>query len=158
MSQLAVCLVEFLAFLGVPYLRALKKFIQSAIIQLQIAEGELIAQLALTQSASTAINKAVGVATLVANEVQNILGGLPLGTFQECAAASVMVGTLRSSFDSVLDFYEETLNGANRVRAFTDVQTLARSQIDDQIAYLQNLNDQIDVIIVNLLIQQANNV
>lgn len=157
MSQLAVCLVEFLAFLGVPYLKLLKAFISSCITQLRIAEGELVSQLAFTKAASTAIEEAIGIAQVIANDVENTIGGLPLGVFQDCQPVSQLVGTLRGSFDSVLGFYDESLNEANRIRAFTDLQSIATAQIDEQITYLENLNDQIDVIILNLLRQQAAN-
>jgi len=156
MSQLAVCLVEFLAFLGIPYLKQLQRFIALAILQLRAAEEEIISQLVLTKAASEAVNTAIGVAQLVANEVENTLGGLPLGAFQDCVAAAEMVGTLRDSFATVLDYFDEITNQANRIRAFADVQGFLLPLIDEQIAYLENLNSEIDVIILDELKKQAN--
>ncbi len=155
MSQLAVCLVEFLIFLGIPYLRQLQKFIALALLQLRAAKEEALANVALTQAQSEVVNQALGVAQLVANDVQNALGGLPLGAFQECSAASDLVGTLRDSFATVLDFYDEALNKANRIRAFTDVQSILSNEIDERIAYLEDLNSRIDEIIAEELRKQA---
>lgn len=155
MSQLAVCLVEFLIFLGIPYLKQLQKFISVAITQLQVLKGELLSQLALTQAASERVNAAIGVAQLVASDVQNALNGLPIGAFQDCAAASELIGTLRDPFEGVLGFFDEAINEANRIRAFTDVQSRASAAIDEQIAYLEDLNSQIDIIIIEILRRQA---
>jgi hypothetical protein len=155
MSQLAVCLVEFLAFLGIPYLRQLQRFIAVAIAQLRVLQAEALSQLAFTDVASQAINQAIGTAQLVASEVQNTLGSLPLGAFQDCAPAANLVGTLRDSFDGVLGFFDEATNEANRVRTFSNLTSIAASEIDEQITYLENLNDQIDIIILDELRKQA---
>lgn len=154
-QQVEVCLVEFLSFLGTPYLKLLKQFISSAIDQLRVQEGALLSQIAFTQQASIAINQGIGVAQLIANQVENALGSLPLGKFQECASVSTAVGTLRDSFGTVLDYFDNATNEANRVRAFTDVQSALSSDIDAQITYLENLSSVIDIVITQKLKSQA---
>src|SRR5208282_4931185 len=115
MSQLATCLVEFLLFLGIPYLRALQAFIAACITQLEIAEVMLLSQIAFTQAQQAEILVLVGVATAAVSKVENGLNSLPLGAFQECSAAADMVGTLRDSFATVLDYFDKVTNAANRL-------------------------------------------
>lgn len=149
-SQFTVCFIEFLAFLGAPYLKQLQKLIQTEIDQAKVLEGELLSQEEMGQSASTAMNQAIGTAEAVASEVQNTIGGLPLGVFQDCEAAANMVGTLRDTMDTVFQYFDEVTNEANRIRSMADVQALTSSLIDDKIKYLEDLNSQIDVVLVGL--------
>jgi hypothetical protein len=149
-NQLAVCLIDFLAFLGAPFLKQLQKLISAAIVQLQILEGQLLQQEEFTKGAATLINEAVGVAELVTSEVQNILGAMPLGVFNDCAPAATMVSTLQYSFSNVLNYLDEAENQANKIRTMADLQGATSTLIDQQITYLQNLNQQIGIIIIGL--------
>jgi len=155
MSRFAVCLLEFLAFLGIPYLRQLQRFNALAITQLRVLLAEELSKVAFTQAASEAINVAIGIAQATVNEVENTLGGLPLGAFQQCGDSADLVATLRDSFGGVLDYYDKALNEANRVRAFTLVQANATTLIEDKITYLEDLNATIDVVILDLLRKEA---
>lgn len=154
-NQFAVCLVEFLAFLGIPYLKALQRLIDSAITQLEIAKAEALSHLAFTDGVTNTINEGMGIAQLIADEVRNVLGSLPLGTFQDCAAVGQLVGTINSSFDDVFEFYDAANNEANRAKAFSDAKANLSNEIDDDIQYLRDLNSQIDIVIIALLKKEA---
>lgn len=149
-SQFTVCLIEFLAFLGAPFLKQLQNIIAAEIDQLKVLEGELLAQEELGQSNSTAINQAIGEVTAVASEVQNTIAAMPLGVFQDCEAAANLVGVLRDTMDTVFQSLQDYENQGNRVRAMSEVQSLTSEIFDDNITYLQNLNSEIGVVLVEL--------
>jgi hypothetical protein len=150
-SQFAVCLTEFLIFLGIPYLKALQRLIETAIVQLEIAKAEALSSLGFTDAVNDVINTSIGVAQLVADQVRNTLGSLPLANFQACSDVAKMVGTINSSFDDVFEYFDAAVNEANRAKAFSTAKASLSSSIDEDIQYLRDLNSQIDIVIIEII-------
>lgn len=155
MSTFATCLLEFLLFLGIPYLRALKQLILAAITQLEIAKAEALASLAFMDGANQGSTIAMGIAQLIVDEVRNVLGSMPLGTFRECEDVSKMIGLIRDSFDKVFEYFDNASNQSNRVRAFSSSKAALSQELDEDIQYLRELADQIDIAIIELLRREA---